>query len=601
MEARAAGRSISDVAAWFKVSRHTVARYTTAAAEQGRSVPEPRPMGGYRWSRVQRGDLAALAALALEQPKRTLQDLRALAADTRALAVSTSTVARALHKTGLQKRRARFVDPRVRTPLIAAERQAFRHAQRTDPLFSAKRLLWYDETLFYLNEQARSAWGPTGPDAPVLHRTKGRTASTGLLLTLGLAADGSLLLHYQLQPPARPFVPLAATFQASELELPGRGVELGLDLDNATTGQLRGALRQHGVRHTDLTSRAALVARARQLVAGGVLGLPRAGRADVGGAAQPVRNTVRDVALYLEQALVPWLRAQGHDPAHRTLCWDNAPTHSPVQVQDAAQISMFHRLCREWGLRGCLFLPPRSPRFQPVEACFAFVKHRVRQGAPGTGYTQAGLEAAIRAALARVTAAMVRNWIRGCGYRAEEDGGEDEDGNGPQDDRATAAAAIATRIRSSHRKHEGFPPPAAARRRRGRDAPLSPRWADAHGTLWPRGARSDLVDVRARPAPAPVEPCSPSAPRRWPGYPGGPPAHASETRPAAYSAALVDHERTFEPERIVGERRTAGATLYRIRWRGYAPEDDTWEPLEHLQAGRRALLRDWEKRRGRAQ
>ena len=64
-------------------------------------------------------------------------------------------------------------------------------------------------------------------------------------------------------------------------------------------------------------------------------------------------------------------------------------------------------------------------------------------------------------------------------------------------------------------------------------------------------------------------------------------------------AALVDQRDVFEPERIVGERRVADGTLqYRIRWKGYPPSQDTWEPLEHLQAGRRGLLRDWEKRRG---
>lgn len=64
---------------------------------------------------------------------------------------------------------------------------------------------------------------------------------------------------------------------------------------------------------------------------------------------------------------------------------------------------------------------------------------------------------------------------------------------------------------------------------------------------------------------------------------------------------LVDQRAVFEPERLVGERRAADGTLeYRVRWRGYPPSQDTWEPLEHLQAGRRGLLRDWEKRGGRA-
>ena len=48
MEALAAGRAVSEIAEWLHVSRQTVWRYAQAAAQQGRAVPLPRPMGGYR-------------------------------------------------------------------------------------------------------------------------------------------------------------------------------------------------------------------------------------------------------------------------------------------------------------------------------------------------------------------------------------------------------------------------------------------------------------------------------------------------------------------------------------------------------------------------
>lgn len=183
MDALAGGRSVTVVARCFQVSRQTVWRYQGAAALQHRPVPQPRPMGGYRRSKLARAEVVALSQWALEQPKRTLSDLRTWLEASGAPRVSSATVSRALHKTGLRKRRAHFVDSRVHTrPLIAAERVAFCLAQRTDPLFRASRLLFFDETLFYLNAQARSGWAPKGT-TPIWLSPKGRTASAGLLLT----------------------------------------------------------------------------------------------------------------------------------------------------------------------------------------------------------------------------------------------------------------------------------------------------------------------------------------------------------------------------------------------------------------------------------
>ena len=111
---------------------------------------------------------------------------------------------------------------------------------------------------------------------------------------------------------------------------------MGFDVGHATVLQLRAALRAHKVQWTG--ARAELVARVRQLVASGPLGLPRAGRVDVGGRREPQRSTVRDVAGYWESFAA--LRT-------KTVVWDNAPTHSAVRVQNHTQISLFHRLFRE--------------------------------------------------------------------------------------------------------------------------------------------------------------------------------------------------------------------------------------------------------------
>jgi transposase len=552
---------VSEAARRAGVSRQTVHRYRQAAA---RAVPRPRPAGGYRVSRLERTHIQLLGRLAVEQPKRTLEELRQLAEAQGAPHVSAATVARALHKCGLRKRRARHVDPKTSAhPFIAAERAAFRRAQRTLSELQPERLLFFDETVFRLNEQASMAWGPAQGAPPILHRPKGRTATTGLLLTLGVQRNGQPILHAELKPPQRAYQRLGDVYEANELAEPGQGVDVGFseaELPRARVRDLRAALVTHGVRHTDLRHQADLVSRVQQLARHGPLGLPRAGRADRGGPLQPFRATTRDVARYWEHSFAPWWRRQAWDDrlCERTVVWDNASTHSAVDVHDSTRVSVFHRLFREWGLAGVAFLPPRSPAFNPAELCFAFLKQWVRKRAPDEGYTQAGLEAAIQEALARVTGAMITNWIHGCGY---------------------GAARVGAVVRQRHA------------------IDVTPRWADAHGTLHAVRAHG-LEDIAVRAPPRPAVPHPPASLRRWPGYPAGSqPPGLTETQPTSLVEAMVDDETVFEPERIVDERQLGDGTVqYRIRWKGYDPSSDTWEPLEHLLAGRRQLLRDWKKR-----
>ena len=556
------GTTVTEVARQLGIGRQTVTRYRAAAREQQAAVPKPRSMGGYRSSKVKRAQIVQLSTLATENPKRTLVEIRELAEADGMTHVSLSTIARSLHKSGLRKRRARHVDPKTNThALIAAERIAFRRAQASDPHFAPEHLLFYDETFFRLNEQARSAWGLVDEAAPVLYTPKGRTATTGLFLTLGVTADNEPILHYELKPPKRPFRSVSATFEASELREPGRGINVGRTIaelrNGATIAELRTVLRNHRVKHTDLATRAQLAERVLCLTRGGHMGLPRAGRVDAGGPMQPFRATARDVARYWESAFVPWFDEHKlGDLGQRTVVWDNASTHSAVQVHDATRVSLFVRLFREWGFRGVVFLPPRSPSFNPAELCFAFLKHWVRKWAPDEGYTQDALEQAIRDAVERVTGVMIRNWIRGCGYGSAD----------------------------------------ARPRPRVRRAPEA-RFSDARGTVRAAGSADDLVDIRAtrRKLPMVAMPAPPDAERRWTGI-GAQPPELLESQPKSYADALVDNQDTFEPERIVDERWRGRVVEYRVRWRGYDASSDTWEPVENLLAGRRQLLRDWSKR-----
>jgi transposase len=251
MDLLAEGVSPTEISTRLRISRQTVYRYRRAAQAQGQRVPEPKAAGGYRWSKLKRDDIVALAQLVTEQPKITLKELNALAQDQRLVSepISDSTVARALHKTGLKKRKASYRDLRtVSDPLIARERRLFREAQRQDPVLAPNTLLWMDETNVRLGEQATRAWGV---DRAVLFKPKGQSMTTGLFLTLGVAPDDRMVLHWSIKPPARPLEALSPTFEASELEWPGRAVDVGLsrsEISKATVTQLRAALRQHGVK-----------------------------------------------------------------------------------------------------------------------------------------------------------------------------------------------------------------------------------------------------------------------------------------------------------------------------------------------------------------
>ena len=69
---------------------------------------------------------------------------------------------------------------------------------------------------------------------------------------------------------------------------------------------------------------------------------------------------------------------------------------------------------------------------------------------------------------------------------------------------------------------------------------------------------------------------------------------AAGAPPAGAAAAPAE---TWVVKAIVGERGTGGAKRYRVRWRGYGEQDDTWEPLSHLGSARAALAAYQRKQR----
>ncbi|XP_077435665.1 M-phase phosphoprotein 8 isoform X5 [Vanacampus margaritifer] len=51
-----------------------------------------------------------------------------------------------------------------------------------------------------------------------------------------------------------------------------------------------------------------------------------------------------------------------------------------------------------------------------------------------------------------------------------------------------------------------------------------------------------------------------------------------------------EEENVYEVERIIDMRLEEGEVLYRVRWKGYCSDDDTWEPEGHLEDCREVLL-----------
>ncbi|XP_033371612.1 M-phase phosphoprotein 8 isoform X2 [Parus major] len=49
-------------------------------------------------------------------------------------------------------------------------------------------------------------------------------------------------------------------------------------------------------------------------------------------------------------------------------------------------------------------------------------------------------------------------------------------------------------------------------------------------------------------------------------------------------------ENVFEVEKILDVKNEGGKTLYKVRWKGYTSDDDTWEPEFHLKACKEVLL-----------
>ncbi len=108
------------------------------------------------------------------------------------------------------------------------------------------------------------------------------------------------------------------------------------------------------------------------------------------------------------------------------LVWDGASSHGAVRVPSSKRKSFWHSLSTKLGMAGVIFLPPRSPQFNPIELVFGHIKHNLRSNCPDEGYTQTSLLNAIHDAFRRITPIMMKHWVQKCGYVFEQPDSEAE-------------------------------------------------------------------------------------------------------------------------------------------------------------------------------
>ena len=60
--------------------------------------------------------------------------------------------------------------------------------------------------------------------------------------------------------------------------------------------------------------------------------------------------------------------------------------------------------------------------------------------------------------------------------------------------------------------------------------------------------------------------------------------------------SIILGEEEYTVETIIAHRGSAARRQFRVRWEGYPPSEDTWEPLSHL-AHAKLLVRAYKTRR----
>ena len=58
---------------------------------------------------------------------------------------------------------------------------------------------------------------------------------------------------------------------------------------------------------------------------------------------------------------------------------------------------------------------------------------------------------------------------------------------------------------------------------------------------------------------------------------------------------MIGKELEWEVDEIVNSKKGKGDVVYKVKWKGYGPEENTWEPRENLE-GSKELLDKYHKK-----
>ena len=53
-------------------------------------------------------------------------------------------------------------------------------------------------------------------------------------------------------------------------------------------------------------------------------------------------------------------------------------------------------------------------------------------------------------------------------------------------------------------------------------------------------------------------------------------------QPIALPPVVIDSQEEYEVEKILNSKLVRNKIKYLVRWKGYGPEENSWEPLDHL-------------------